>query len=81
MDSLFAFARRNLAEHRLRTILSATAVSLGTATIVATDIVSSGMINLESGGDNVFASFVGDLSIIMDAIGFSASSPSLRGHS
>lgn len=70
MDSLTAFARRHLQEHRLRALLSATAVSLGTATIVAADVVSSGILNLEAGGDNVFASFIGGTDIIMDAIGF-----------
>ncbi|MCA9969669.1 MAG: FtsX-like permease family protein, partial [Anaerolineales bacterium] len=69
MHSLAAFARRNLAAHRVRTVFSATAVSLGTATLVAADVISAGLIDTEAGGDNVFANFIAVMDVILYGVG------------
>ena len=52
MRSLNTFAWRNLAQHRLRTALSAPAVALGAATVVAADVISGALLNSPSTSEN-----------------------------
>ncbi|MCP4428923.1 MAG: ABC transporter permease, partial [Chloroflexi bacterium] len=66
---LYSLAWRNLQEHRLRTFLSGTAVALGTATLIAADFANNGILDLEAGGDNLLASFMDAMGIILQAIG------------
>ncbi len=52
LRSLSFLALRNLAQHRLRTTLSALAVALGAATVVAADVISAALLNsLAGSGD------------------------------
>ena len=55
MRSLNALAWRNLKRHRLRTVLSAVAVALGTGVIIAADIVNRTLLGLEREGLLAFA--------------------------
>ena len=52
MPSLNTLAWRSLAQHRLRTTLSALAVALGAATVVAADLIRAALLNSLAGSED-----------------------------
>ncbi len=53
MHSMYSLSSRNLQQHRSRTVLSALAVALGAAMIVAADMVSASILNSMAGSEDV----------------------------
>jgi putative ABC transport system permease protein len=70
--SLNTLAWRNLRAHALRSILTALAIALGTATVVAADVVSAALMNALSGSEDAQAFMTGlieQLGVTLQMIG------------
>jgi ABC-type antimicrobial peptide transport system permease subunit/class 3 adenylate cyclase len=65
---LYSLAWRNLQEHRLRTLFSATAVALGVAMIIAAKVTSTGILDTTE-GENAFAVFIDIMGTMLGIIG------------
>ncbi len=67
--SIYALAWRSLTEHPARTFFSAIAVTLGVGVIIAAGQFSEGILDLEA-EENLLASFIDMLGLILNAVGF-----------